>query len=32
MANKRGRVTKADLVWSAACIVLILLAHGLGYI
>lgn len=30
MAN--GRVTKADLAWSAACIILILLMHGLGYL
>lgn len=34
MANKsgRGRVTKADLIWSAGCVILILLMHGLGYL
>lgn len=26
------KVTKADLIWSAACIIIVLLAHGLGYI
>lgn len=28
----KNRVTKADLIWSAACIIIVLLAHGLGYI
>ncbi len=33
MANrKRGKVTKADLIWSAGCIIVILLAHGLELI
>lgn len=32
MVKNRGKVTKKDLIWSAACIVVILLAHGMGYI
>ncbi len=33
MANNRGgKVTKADLIWSAVCIIVILLAHGLELI
>lgn len=26
------KVTKADLAWSAGCIVIVLLAHGLWYL
>ncbi len=30
--NGRGQVTKADLIWSAGCIIVILLAHGMDYL
>lgn len=27
-----GEVTRADLIWSAGCVILILLMHGMDYL
>lgn len=32
MANPKERITKADLIWSAAAVILILLMHGMDYL
>lgn len=31
MGRGRGRVTRADLIWSAGAIFLIFMMHGMGY-
>lgn len=30
--RKQGRITKADLIWSAAAVILIFFMHGAGYL
>lgn len=32
MAKKFGKITKADLAWSAAAVIIIFLMHGMNFL